>query len=92
MKSPDASTPILFFSFSNLFLFFLLLFIGLYSLITFLFGSKKRGIIYSLGISLFFLLRVYKLTNPLYLILLLLLILGLEFLFTPPKKEKTHTR
>jgi len=91
-KSPNDSFSIFHIPVGATIAFFFTLFVGSYFLLSFILNNTKRAFIYSLGVTLLLILRVYKLTTPVYLILLLLLLLCLEFLFTNRTKEKKETK
>src|SRR4051812_43512247 len=70
-----------FLSLPALLVFFVLLCVFCSSLIFFLFHSLRHGVLFSLLVVSYLILRLNSLTSPLFLILLLGLFLTLEFLF-----------
>ncbi|MDP3941509.1 MAG: hypothetical protein Q8Q49_04340 [bacterium] len=68
-----------------LFFFFPLLFIFLFSLLSFLFRKKSHGIIAGSLLIFYLLLRLGGFTHPLFLLILLALLLILELLFSKEK-------
>ena len=83
--SPALKLSILNFSFPILPLFFVLTFIFLYSLFTFILKSKRRGILIGLFVISYLVLRMNGLTNVFFVILLVVLFGSLELLFVKRK-------
>jgi hypothetical protein len=65
-----------------IFLFFLLLFVFLFAIGSFLFKSKIHGILIALLAIVYLVFRLNNLTHPFFAVLLLALFLVLELLFT----------
>ena len=84
---PDTQLSFLGIEFSILTLFFLLVILFFFSLPTFLFSSKKHGILLSGFVTLYLMFRLMDLTHPFFLIVLLALFLTLELLFTSRRNE-----
>ncbi len=61
--------------------FFLLFFLATLLNSLFLFNNVRRGLLVSFGLSIFFLLRMLNLREPLYPILLIITLISLEVLF-----------
>lgn len=59
-------------------LFYILLFLGLFGLCSFIFNNTRHGILIATATTLYFLLRFLHLRSPFYLILILLTFAVLE--------------
>src|SRR4051812_32519247 len=73
---------------STLYLFFLLLFLFLFSLITFISKSIKHGILIALFFPIYLLFRINNLTHPFFFLLLFGLFMTLEFLFAANRRKQ----
>lgn len=75
-------------------LFYLILFLTIYFLITSFLSNQKHGILIALFTIVYLIFRQYNLRNPLFLFLLLALFLTFEFLFSGSRsklyKNKGH--
>jgi hypothetical protein len=68
---------------------FLFLFTGIFvfSVVTYIFGNAKHGILASLFVLIYFWLRLNKLFHPMFTLLLVALFLTLELLFSARKEH-----
>src|SRR3972149_8387684 len=73
------------FNFSILPLFFTLFFLFIYFLFSFILANKRRGFLIGLFAIIFLFLRLNYLTEPFFLILLLILFGSVELLFAKRK-------
>lgn len=67
--------------FSTIYVFFLLVFIFIYSTIAYLLINTKQGLLFGLFATGYLFLRFIHLTHPFFLILLLVLFISLELFF-----------
>lgn len=65
----------------NMILFFPLVFIALFSFFSLLLNNARRGLLVALGIVVILLLRLFKLTHPLYIVFVLVTLAVLESVF-----------
>src|SRR5664279_1782580 len=79
---PDLQLPILNSQISTLYIFLFLLFCFLFSASTYIFASKKHGLLIGLFVPLYLLFRLNNLTHPFFFLLLLALFIVLELLFS----------
>ncbi|MEK7605188.1 MAG: hypothetical protein AAB478_01555 [Patescibacteria group bacterium] len=79
---PTATISLGFVAIPFIWLFFIPLVIFAFSTPSFLLKSRKHGVLIAIFVTSFFLFRLFHLTHPLFLVLLLGLFLTLELLFT----------
>jgi hypothetical protein len=83
---PNMTLPVV--SFPALPVFFFFLFFTICSLISFIFKSFIHGVLAGLALIVYLYFRLINLTQPIYLILLIALVLTLELLFAQRKSHK----
>lgn len=79
--SPSSHFSIFNSQFSTLYVFFPLVFLFIYSAITYLLINTKQGLLFGLFATIYLFLRFIHLTHPFFLILLLVLFISLELFF-----------
>jgi hypothetical protein len=79
------STPL--FSFSILYILFLLVFLLFFGIGTLVFKSRSHGLLLSSFVIVFLILRLNDLKHPLFLALLIALFITLEFFFAQTNKK-----
>lgn len=82
---PDKSLKILNISVPTIPIFFILFFISVYELFTFILNSQRRGFLISFFATLYLILRMNNLTHPFFGILILALFITFELLFRKRK-------
>lgn len=86
--APDMQFALINLKISVLPLFFMLLFILFFSLITGIFKNKLQGFLISIFINIYLLFRYFGFTKLLYQILLVLIFISIELFFLQKRKEK----
>ncbi len=71
-------------------IFFMLFFASLFTLFTFIFASRRRGILASLFICGIFILRFFGLKSIFQVFILLLIILLIEYIYSQRLIKKSH--
>lgn len=79
---PLKDLPVLGFGLHPLLLFFVFLFLTVYFLSSYILLSRRRGVLVSVFILTFFILRFLNINNLLYLILVMVILLLIEWLYS----------
>ncbi|HSW87907.1 MAG TPA: hypothetical protein VLG12_01970 [Candidatus Saccharimonadales bacterium] len=85
---PNAVIPIITLEIPIVVIFFIVLFVGIFSLVT-LFSKKiLQGVLFGVFTNIYLLFRYFGFTKLLYQILLLLIFISIELFFFQKKQEK----